>query len=91
MESLIEKINRLGLQVVINSIVNEYERAMSKHPEWPRDVIHAAAIVTEESGELVRAALQFEYEQGEHQSLQNEGIQTGAMAVRFLVNMPNYQ
>ena len=47
-------------------------------------MIHAAAIVGEESGELIRAALQYRYERGELMELQKEGVQVGAMAVRFL-------
>lgn len=90
METLEQKIQRLGIKMQLEAIVNEYERAVSKHPDWPKDAIHAAAIVAEESGELVRAALQYNYEQGEMQSIQNEAIQTGAMAVRMLRNIANY-
>lgn len=43
----------------------DFELAASrkKHPTWPRDIIHAAAVVAEESGELIRAALQAHYEE----------------------------
>jgi len=42
----------------------ELEAAERKFPKFPRDAIHAAAIVAEESGELVQAALQYTYEGG---------------------------
>ena len=67
-------------------IYQEYERACEKHKEWPMDFIHAAAIVGEESGELVQAALQHTYEDGSFDNMKKEAIQTGAVALRFLIN-----
>ena len=76
----------------------ELEMAESKHPEWPTnqesvrepmpkvDFLHAAAIVAEESGELIRAAIQFVGEGGRYYDMHKEAIQTGAMALRFLNN-----
>lgn len=37
-------------------IADEVDRATSKHPNWPDDAVHAAAILAEETGELVRSA-----------------------------------
>ena len=38
--------------------IKELKKAKEKFPWWPNNnVIHAAAIVAEESGELIRAAL----------------------------------
>lgn len=71
----------------ISSIVKEYQRAKNVHPNWPSDVIHASAIVSEESGELVRASLQFVYENGKHEEMVKEAIQTSAMGLRFLVQL----
>lgn len=68
-------------------IVKEYRRAKEKHQFWPADPIHAAAIVAEESGELIRAALQLGYEHGSKEDLQKEAIQTGAMCLRLLLNL----
>lgn len=63
-----------------------YREAVEKHPHWPNNVIEGAAILGEESGELLQAALQFKYEKGAFYNMHNEAIQCGAMAIRFLVN-----
>lgn len=68
-------------------IEDELDRAEKKFPDFPVDPIHAAAIVAEEAGELVQAALQFTYEGGSYEEMQKEAVQVGAMALRFLVNM----
>jgi hypothetical protein len=65
----------------------ELDAAERKFPRYPRDAIHAAAIVAEESGELVQAALQFTYEGGSYVRLRREAIQVGAMALRFLLHL----
>jgi hypothetical protein len=85
---LFKKFNDLPDDVkdALLKIADELTKAMNKHTYWPQDnVIHAAAIVAEESGELIRAALQFEYEEGDGDATLKEAIQTGAMAVRFLI------
>jgi hypothetical protein len=80
-------------------IAEEMQRASDKHPDWPTNPVHgpelgtqgfvyAAAIVGEESGELLRAAIQYEHEGGDYIEMHKEAIQTGAMALRFLVNAP---
>ncbi len=69
---------------ILEQILEELERAENKHPLWPTDVIHAAAIISEESGELMRAALQWNYENGNQDELKEEAIQTAAMCIRFL-------
>lgn len=69
---------------IVERILEELERAEKKHQQWPVDVIHAAAIITEESGELMRAALQWNYENGQQEELKKEAIQTAAMCIRFL-------
>lgn len=84
---LLEKIDALGVRATIEAMLHELERAETKFPTWPGDLIHAAAIVGEESGELIRAALQYQYEQGEWQEVQKEAVQVGAMAIRLLKNL----
>lgn len=75
------------VKVIVGVICKELKKAMDKHNHWPtQDVIHAAAIVGEESGELIRAALQYQYEGGTSDEVSKEAIQTGAMAIRFLLN-----
>ena len=68
-------------------IARECDTACIKHPNWPDDKIHGAAVVAEESGELVRAALQYHYENGTENAMILEAIHTGAMALRFLMHM----
>lgn len=70
----------------LEQIYLELNRAKHHHPDWPDDPIHQAAIVSEEAGELIRAGLQEVYEAGDsREHMQKEAVQTGAMALRFLV------
>jgi NTP pyrophosphatase (non-canonical NTP hydrolase) len=67
-------------------IFAELKRAEAKFPGWPADPVHGAAILAEEAGELVKAALDFYY--GRHDGvdpMEKEAAQTGAMALRFLI------
>lgn len=64
----------------------EVMRASALHPTWPTDPIHAAAIVAEEAGEAVRAALRLTYEGGSAEELRTELIQTAATAIRAIEN-----
>jgi NTP pyrophosphatase (non-canonical NTP hydrolase) len=79
---------------ILKNIINEYESAIEKHPEWPKDIIHMVSIMNEESGEAIRAALQYEYEGGSLQELEIELRQTAAMCLRCLNNiyeLPEYK
>ena len=72
---------------IIDDIHEEYCRACKKWPEWPDDIIHAVAIMAEESGEATRASLNYIYENGTLEDLKKELIQTGAMVIRCLINL----
>ena len=72
---------------VITAIFKELKKAESKFPGWPSDIVHAAAIVAEESGELVQASIDCYYGRGSEEKCIKEAIQTAAMSVRFLLNM----
>lgn len=76
---------------ILAALGREVTRAEKKHPTWPTDPIHAAAILAEEASEVVKAALQVVYEGGSLAALIEELVQTGAMAVRFLENTRAYE
>jgi NTP pyrophosphatase (non-canonical NTP hydrolase) len=72
----------------IELIIKELYKAEVKFPGWPEDPVHAAAILAEEAGELVKAALDYYY--GRHEGIdqmEKEAAQTGAMALRFLMGL----
>jgi len=85
-------------EVAMDYFLKELQDAEKKYPEWPRDIIHAAAIVIEEAGELVQATLNYRYNKQKYskeefnvyfEKIKKEAIQTGAMALRFLKNFDN--
>lgn len=72
---------------VINLVFSELEKAEQKHPGWPDDKIHAAAIVAEEAGELVQASIDHVYKENNIEKMKHEAAQTAAMGIRFLLNI----
>ena len=75
------------LKNIFDDIVSELRCAEAKFPRWPNDPVHGAAIVAEESGELVKAAIDWYYGRGKPKDVEGEAIQTAAMAIRFLIFM----
>lgn len=71
---------------VIQMILHAVADAEEMHPNWPEDTVHAAAIVAEEAGELVRAALIDWYEEPHEKEMLNEALHTAATAFRFIKN-----
>jgi NTP pyrophosphatase (non-canonical NTP hydrolase) len=74
-------------QSIINLIFAEVDRAQNKHPNWPEDMVYAAAIVAEENGELTRAAVQYQMEGGTLEAIKMEAIQTAATCIRLLLSL----
>lgn len=78
---------------VIELIMHELVAAEKKHPGWPDDNIHRAAILAEEAGECVKEAINYEYGNNPldrdraYHAMIKEAAQTGAMAIRLLRNM----
>lgn len=73
----------------LTDVIAEMQKAAIKFPDWPTRGTDAAAIVAEECGELQRAVLQVTYERGDLASVRKEAIQTAAMALQFLLNLPD--
>lgn len=73
--------------------LRELDRAVDTYPQWPTDPVHAAAVVAEESGELVQAVLECIYQpsKSDIHHVRIEAVQTAAMALRFLARMDSYR
>lgn len=69
------------------AIEAELARAKALHPNWPTDLIHQAAIMAEEAGEAVRAALNVTYHGGSIEDVRTELVQTAAMCLRMMEAM----
>jgi hypothetical protein len=72
---------------VIETVFDELRKAETKHPSWPTDPIHAAAIVAEEAGELVQASIDHYYTVECKERIIKEAAQTAAMGIRLLINL----
>jgi NTP pyrophosphatase (non-canonical NTP hydrolase) len=76
------------MEEIIDLLFTELKAAEEKHPGWPQDVIHGAAIMMEEAGESIQAAYDLVYsEEGSVEHLRKELAQTGAMCIRALLNL----
>jgi len=73
--------------LAVRLMLDELSRAEKIHPGWPTDIVHAAAILSEESGEAVQAALNVYYHSGDINEFRKELIHTGAMVIRCLKNL----
>ena len=76
--------------LVLAASVAALERAQTKHPKWPTDPIHAAGIVSEESGELQKAILEATYEGASHDHVREEALDVAGAALRFLLSLDRY-
>lgn len=88
------------LRGIFDRVLREIDRAEKLHPDWPVDLLRQCVVVSEEAGESLQAGLnlveRIEYN-GKHPharldvtalqtALDEEMIQTAAMAIRFLYN-----
>ena len=69
----------------------ELNRAKKKHPIYPADMFQQVAIMQEEAGEVVKAVLHYHHEKGTLDHIKEELIQTAAMCMRMLENLPSDQ
>ncbi len=68
-------------------VIEEVKRACNKWPDYYSDIIHATALINEEAGESIQAALDLTYANGNIELVKNEVIQTAAMCFRLLNNI----
>lgn len=66
----------------------ELDKARTKYPHWPSDMVHAAAIASEEDGEVIRSVNCYFFRQGDDTwaDIEKEAVQAIAMWVRFLTD-----
>ena len=76
---------QVALEEAFELILKELGKAEAKFPGWPDDVVHGAAILAEEAGETVQAALDYFYHRCDSkEKMIKEAAHTGAMVLRFL-------
>jgi NTP pyrophosphatase (non-canonical NTP hydrolase) len=82
----------MTLDEAMEAVRAEVAKATTKFPTWPTRIIDAGNVVSEEAGELAKACLQATYEKHKIEvgDVMMEAVQTGAMAVRFLMSMERY-
>ncbi len=77
----------MKIETILAQVMNEIDRAETIHPAWPRDVVKAASLCSEECGELVRAANTFDETRTGRKDIVTEAIHTAATAIRLLKNI----
>ena len=77
----------MKIETVLAQVMSEIDRAEKIHPVWPRNHTHQCAVVCEESGELLQAALNHDEHKGSKRQMITEAVHTAAMAIRFLKNI----
>lgn len=80
-------IDSSNLDNIYALIGEELAKATKKFPGFPIDPVHAVSVMNEESGESIRAALQWTYENGSKEELKKELVQTTAMCFRCLAGL----
>ena len=77
----------MKLETVIGLVMAEIDRAEKIHPVWPKNHVHQVAILCEESGEALKACLDYDEGKGSKRQMIIEAVHTAAMAIRFLKNI----
>lgn len=76
---------RAVLNVALLDVAVEVLRAEVKFPTWPNDLLHGVAVVAEESGEAVKAALDAHYKRAPVGDYRKELVHTAAMCLRAIM------
>ncbi len=79
----------MNVMDALNLTLRELSQAEKLHPHWPDDVIHGVAIMVEEAGESMQAAIDQHYKGLPPDHLVEELVQTAAMCVRNIVHLTN--
>lgn len=74
----------MNMEYIFDNIKDAVSYAEFKHRHFPDDLIHQVAIMSEESGEAVRAALLHVYDDHTLDDVEEELYQTIAVCVRIL-------
>lgn len=74
------------ISIAVQAIKTTLRVAKDNHPKYPLDIIHQAAIMAEESGEVVQAAIDYIYHDGCMEAVINELTQTAAMCIRMMAH-----
>jgi len=72
----------------INLIIDQLEKAESKHPNWSSDLFVQIAVLGEEFGEFSQAVLQHSHENGKYECIEKELLHVIAVSIRILKNLP---
>lgn len=74
--------------LILLGIHRELRKAEKKHPDWPVDnLFEQVAILSEEAGEVAKAALDYKNGRVPIKELKEELMQTAAMCMRLLKNL----
>lgn len=74
-------------QNAVENVLDEYVRACTKHPEFPKKLSKQLAILTEENLEVLQAFNNWDDEQkGSKEEVKKELQQVGAVIFRILEN-----
>lgn len=76
-----------ALGIIVEKIFAGLRSAEEKHPGWPDDFVYGSAIIAEEAGETVRAALHFYFEGGSLDEIEKEAIHTAVTSIRILIEV----
>lgn len=75
----------MTFEEVIEAVKKEMERAERKHGPLPVGLSLRVFIVAEEIGEVFKAVVEFMFNRGTRESIDEEMIQVAATAIRFLM------
>ena len=66
----------MKLETALAMVMAECVRAEALYPVWPKDPVHQMAILCEESGEALQAALNFKERKGSKKNMVTEAVNT---------------